>query len=268
MKRSRKSPFQFTYFIYLCLRDNKLNLRYYFLYILRCKGTYKFWNNIEFNKKLNVLKLDELNKNIVKLNNGKYHQPIFKVRIKEAASKFNIGEKGNKQSKFVEAADGTNLFFCIFENENKERTFLTLPLRFVINCQKKYRNKWRQSIILYLKENKLIKENLKLQFILSPNDFVYLPTKEQLEEGVKNIDRKRLFVVNDFNDATIYFRPHTFSKAIFEKEIDMRYDAKKKKVLGSFSQKTANYDDMSIKDVCLPIKVDRLGNIIELDCIS
>lgn len=212
--------------------------------------------------------IDELNKNIVKLNNGKYHQPIFKVRIKEAASKFNIGEKGNKQSKFVEAADGTNLFFCIFENENKERTFLTLPLRFVINCQKKYRNKWRQNIILYLKENKLIKENLKLQFILSPNDFVYLPTKEQLEEGVKNIDRKRLFVVNDFNDATIYFRPHAFSKAIFEKEIDMRYDAKKKKVLGSFSQKTANYDDMSIKDVCLPIKVDRLGNIIELDCIS
>lgn len=212
--------------------------------------------------------IDEMNKNIVELNNGKNHQPIFKVRIKEAASKFNIGEKGNKQSKFVEAADGTNLFFCIFENENKERTFLTLPLRFVINCQKKYRNKWRQNIILYLKENKFIKENLKLQFILSPNDFVYLPTKEQLEEGVKNIDRKRLFVVNDFNDTTIYFRPHTFSKAIFEKEIDMRYDAKKKKVLGSFSQKTANYDDMSIKDVCLPIKVDRLGNIIELDCIS
>ena len=106
--------------------------------------------------------------------------------------------------------------------------------------------------------------NYNLAFIPDSN----VLTKEQLEEGVKNIDRKRLFVVNDFNDATIYFRPHTFSKAIFEKEIDMRYDAKKKKVLGSFSQKTANYDDMSIKDVCLPIKVDRLGNIIELDCIS
>ena len=51
--------------------------------------------------------IDEMNKNIVELNGGKFHQPILKVRVYEKADKFAVGQKGNKNVKFVEAAKGT-----------------------------------------------------------------------------------------------------------------------------------------------------------------
>lgn len=54
--------------------------------------------------------IDEMNRNIIQLNNGKYHQPIIKIRWYEQADKFAVGQTGNKFSKFVEAAKGTNLF--------------------------------------------------------------------------------------------------------------------------------------------------------------
>jgi CRISPR-associated endonuclease Csn1 len=47
------------------------------------------------------------------LNKGKKHQPIYKVRVYEKAEKFTVGQKGNKRTKFVEAAKGTNLFSAI-----------------------------------------------------------------------------------------------------------------------------------------------------------
>ena len=56
--------------------------------------------------------IDEMNRNIKSLNEGKAHQPIFKVRVYEKAEKFQVGQKGNRKTKFVEADRGTNLFFC------------------------------------------------------------------------------------------------------------------------------------------------------------
>ncbi|MCQ2287014.1 MAG: type II CRISPR RNA-guided endonuclease Cas9, partial [Bacteroidales bacterium] len=70
--------------------------------------------------------IDEMNRNIVALNNGKFHQPILKVRVYEKADKFAIGQTGNKGKKFVEAAKGTNLFFFVYENNDKKRSFVTV----------------------------------------------------------------------------------------------------------------------------------------------
>ena len=84
--------------------------------------------------------IDEMNANIVQLNGGKFHQPILKVRVYEKADKFAVGNKGNKSSKFVEAAKGTNLYFAIYETETlnedtgkvvKKRTYATIPLNVV-----------------------------------------------------------------------------------------------------------------------------------------
>ena len=58
--------------------------------------------------------IDEMNRNIVDLNKGKFHQPILKVRVYEKADKFAIGNYGNKSKKYVEAAKGTNLFFAVY----------------------------------------------------------------------------------------------------------------------------------------------------------
>ena len=85
--------------------------------------------------------IDEMNRNIVALNNGKPHQPILKVRVYEKADKFAIGNVGGKSKKFVEAAKGTNLFFAVYTIEKldkktgdveKIRTYATIPLNIVL----------------------------------------------------------------------------------------------------------------------------------------
>ena len=39
------------------------------------------------------------------------------------------GKRGNKKDKFVVAANGTNLFFAIYEDENGKRNYETIPLK-------------------------------------------------------------------------------------------------------------------------------------------
>ena len=89
--------------------------------------------------------IEAMNKNIIELNDGKWHQPIYKVRVYEKADKFAVGQTGNKSTKYVEAAKGTNLFFAIYETELedkstgeiiKKRSYATIPLNVVIDRQK------------------------------------------------------------------------------------------------------------------------------------
>ncbi len=207
--------------------------------------------------------IDEMNRNIVALNKGKFHQPIQKVRVYEKAEKFAIGQTGNKSTKFVEAAKGTNLFFAIFGTEkmNKEtgetetiRSYLTIPLNVMIDCQKKYGSQWRNCIETYLQEQQLVTSDAKLLFILSPNDLVYLPTKVELKEGINSIDKSRIYKSVSFTGSRLYAIPFSVAKVIVDKT--------------EFTQlnKVEFTDEKSsIKETCLPIKVDRLGNIIELN---
>ena len=127
--------------------------------------------------------IDEMNRNIVALNRGKFHYPIYKIRRFERGNKFAIGQTGNKTTKYVEADKGTNLFFAVFgiEKLNKEtgetesvRSYLTIPLNVMIGCQKRYGSKWRVEIESFLKEMELVSVDATLLFILSPNDLVSL----------------------------------------------------------------------------------------------
>ena len=76
--------------------------------------------------------LERMNRNIKDLNGGKDHMPIKKVRVYEQANKFSIGTTGQKSTKFVEAAKGTNLFYAIFTNAKGLRGYATVPLS--ISC--------------------------------------------------------------------------------------------------------------------------------------
>lgn len=207
--------------------------------------------------------IDEMNRNIVALNNGKFHQPILKVRVYEKADKFAVGQKGNKSSKFVEAAKGTNLFFAVFvpEKMNKEtgetdnvRSYLTIPLNVMIDCQKKFGKDWKNNIEFYLKEKELVSNEVKLLFILSPNDLVYLPTKEQRSKGINDIDNTRIYKMVSFTGSRLYAIPYHVAKTVVDKV--------------EFTQlnKVEFTDEKeSVKELCIPIKVDRLGNIIEVN---
>lgn len=90
---------------------------------------------------------------------------------------------------------------------------------------------------------------------------VYVPTEKQIQNGIFTIDREHIYIVNDFNDSTIYFRPVNFEKAIAEGEVDLRFDKDKMRNIGSYSHKTATFDGVLIKTICVPLVIDRLGNV-------
>ena len=226
--------------------------------------------------------IDEMNRNIVTLNNGKFHQPINKVRYYEKSDKkFNIGQNGNKSSKFVEVADGTNLFFAIFVSEklNKEtgemdkvRSYLTIPLYVMIDCQKKFGKDWKNNIETYLKDNKKVSDEVKLLFILSPNDLVYLPSKEDLKNRKIVTEKTRIYKFVDSSGTTANFIPHRSANIIFsiptkkQKEFGVDYTIQDEYGVGSPQSKNQKaITGEMIKETCIPIKVDRLGNIIELN---
>ena len=197
--------------------------------------------------------IERLNENMQTLNDGKYHQPIYKVRVYEKADRFAVGQTGNKKSKFVEAAKGTNLFFAIYEMEkvDKEtgektikRIYETIPLNVVIERQKRGLSSVPED-----------KDGNPLKFVLSPNDLVYVPTREEIESGhiIYPLDRMRIYKMVSCTGNRLYLIPHMIASMIVDK---VEY-TKLNKV--EFSD-----DNRSIKEICIPIKVDRLGNLMHL----
>ena len=189
--------------------------------------------------------IEEMNRNLLALNGGKPHQPIYKVRIYEPlGNKFPVGESGNKASKYVEADKGTNLFFAIYATADRQRTYATIPLNIAIEREK-------QGLKPVPEQNEA---GHQLLFWLSPNDLVYVPTPEEVETGrVGEIDRKRIYKVVSFTGNRLYGIPQRVANLIIDK---MEFY--------SLNKIEFTDDRESIKEICLPIKVDRLGNIIQI----
>ena len=190
--------------------------------------------------------IEEMNRNLLQLNNGKSHQPIYKVRVYEPrGNKFSVGVLGNKGTKWVEAAKGTNLFFAIYITEDGKRTYETIPLNVVIEREK-------QGLVPVPDRNE---KGDKLLFWLSPNDLVYLPTEEEREFGRINepIDRGRIYKMVSCTGNEGHFIPANVANPIVP-VIE----------LGSNNKAQRAWTNEMIKDICIPIKVDRLGHIIEV----
>ena len=225
--------------------------------------------------------IDEMNRNIQKLNSGKNHQPISKVRVYEKADKFAIGVKGNKSKKFVEAAKGTNLFFAIYESisinpnngeQRKTRSYATIPLNMVIDCQKEFGKNWKDKLDFLLKEKEIVADDAHLLFMLSPNDLVYLPTEEQIKNGIEVFDRTRIYKFVDPNSNKGNFVPYAVSNVIFsinfkdQKDRKLSYSIQDEFGVGSQGSKNPRaITGEMIKETCIPLKVDRLGNIVEVN---
>ncbi len=194
--------------------------------------------------------IERMNQNIVALNEGRWHQPIYKVRVYEKADKFPIGEKGSKSAKFVEAAKGTNLFFAVYESVSEDkktgelvrkRTFASIPLNLVIERQKKGLPSAPADA----------NGNLPI-FVLSPNDLVYLPTEEERKNNTFSfpLNRGRIYKMVSCSENRLFLVPFYVASIIRDK---YEYTSKNKIELTD--------DKLSIKEICWPIKVDRLGNI-------
>lgn len=191
--------------------------------------------------------LEDLNKNIEQYNDGKMHQPLYKVRIFEMGSKFPLGQTGNKKTKYVEAAKGTNLFFAIYSKEDGKRNYETIPLNIVIERQK-------QGLSSVPVENE--KEE-KLLFYLSPNDLVYVPTEDERmnASGINatNLAKKQkgnIYKVVSFTGNQIFFVQQFVATSIVNK---MEFSA--------LNKMERAIDGTMIKECCIKLNVDRLGDL-------
>lgn len=185
--------------------------------------------------------IERMNANLVSLNGGKKHQPIYKIRVYEAASKFAVGTSGNKADKFVEAAKGTNLYFGVYADENGTRSFVTIALNEVIE-----RLKQGLSPVPETNEN-----NAKLLFWLSPNDLVYVPGEEEIKKGIISCNVERIYKMVSCTGNELHCIPSFISTPILQTT-----------ELGSNNKAQRAWNGEMIKEICIPIKVDRLGNII------
>ena len=208
--------------------------------------------------------IDEMNHNIVALNKGKFHQPILKVRVYEKADKFAIGQTGNKSKKFVEADDGTNLYFVVYETTKKSRLFATIPLSLSIECQKEAPKDWirlldkrlkdkRKDVKLQKYQKMEIPEDATFLFVLSPNDLIYVLSKEEMEKGIRNFDAEKIYKTVSFNKKQCFCIKNNVASPIVNK---LEYTSSNK-------MERALTGEM-IKETCVPIKIDRLGNIIQI----
>lgn len=187
--------------------------------------------------------IEDMNKNIEKYNDGKLHQPINKVRVFELGSKFQVGQTGNKKDKYVEAAKGTNLFFAVYEDKNGKRSYETIPLNIVIERQKQ-----GLSVVDLKGAN---------DFYLCPNDLVYIPSEDDLE-NINNIDFKnftkekneRIYKVVSFSGSQIFFVRQDVSTSVVNKAEFSTLNKMERAIDGSM-----------VKENCIKLNVDRLGSI-------
>lgn len=191
--------------------------------------------------------LERMNKDITRLNRGKQHKPIVRVRVSEVlGNKYNIGTEGAKSKKFVEADKGTNLFFAIYEDENGARSFESIPLNIAIENQKNG-----------LRSAPPTNDNgAPLRFVISPNDLVYLPTPDQIGApiSVDDIDLARIYKMVSCTGNQVFFTHNTISSVIVDKV-----------EFGSLNKMERAISGEMIKSICIPIKVDRIGRIIKIE---
>ncbi len=200
--------------------------------------------------------IEEMNNNISKYNDGKMHKPIIKVRIFEQGSKFIIGLHGNKKDKFVEAAKGTNLFFAIYKDENGKRNYTTIPFNEVVESQK-------QSAALKQKPQSVPLKNTKgddLVFHLSPNDLVYVPTSEEIENPslvvINSLNKQqvnRIYKCVSFGDYSCFFVKNNIATTIVNKV-----------EFTSQNKMENSIEGIQIKSCCWRLEIDRLGNITKI----
>ena len=188
------------------------------------------------------------------------HKPIYKVRIYEEGNRFAIGQTGNKQYKYAEAAKGTNLFFAVYQNSDGIRNYDSLPLIEIIESQKKGLSNAPQ----------MHKTGSQLLFTLSPNDLVYVPTNEEADNpylvDFNKLNKQqvsRIYKMVSCTGGECHFTTNNYASEIIKNENGS--NNKNERLLQFFTE-NGLMDEVGkktkmIKAVCWKLKVNRLGCI-------
>jgi len=169
-----------------------------------------------------------------------------------------------------ETAKGGNVYFVIRENlETRKREYYTPPL---FNLSPK--NEQEYGIINRLLAGEPIAGEQEgwRNIILKVGDLVYVPTPEELEHPhhINEIDwngedKKRVFertyIAKSFNKYQAFFAPHNVATPLEPNAKEMGANNKAEKAWdGTFLN-----NGTMIKEYCIPIIVDRLGNIVKVN---
>lgn len=159
---------------------------------------------------------------------------------------------------FYETDKGAMAYFVMYENEiSKERIgYTSIPTHKAVEKIIK-----RKPIAEY-------KEGYK-KIILSPGDLVYIPTKEEQEKIISGVSSNEIIVVKGkkhlekgtyrvakFSKKQCYFIKANISTLVIPYSAEI-----KKGEFGSQNYQELNDEGIKLANVCIKLKVDRLGNI-------
>jgi CRISPR-associated endonuclease Csn1 len=164
--------------------------------------------------------------------------PITKISTKEESSaKFQI-----RPGAYTEADKGTNLFFVIYQNtqDTTDRQFESIPLRDVIEAKKE--------------GSGFVEDRPGYRwFTISPNDLVYMPDEGENLNTIdwnKKLIAGKIYKMVSCTGREVLFIPQTVSKVIVDK---VEFE--------SLNKTGRALDGRMIKQHCIKVQVDRLGNI-------
>jgi len=158
---------------------------------------------------------------------------------------------------------GGNYYFSVYEHpETKERKFDVVSFFDAVQLKINGENPYKTEI-----GYKYESEGYKLIFSITHNDLVYASAEN---ESVEEIDWTNIKLLSDniyrvvkFSGTQIYFQPYNYSQEI---TIHEGKASSAKEYKGEFNKGTNGTEkilgtDISIKNVCIKLNVDRLGNI-------
>jgi CRISPR-associated endonuclease Csn1 len=250
---------------------------------------------------------EEINKmnepeNLKRLNEGKSHKPITKVKISRGFGNqraLSENSESVKSKQYIVNDAGSNLYLGFYEglikdkdgNETKERKFQDIGLIELIESLKQDKSKRINPLPNEIYDDKQNEYNWK--FALSPLDLVYVPTEEETDNP-KSVDfnnltieqANRIYKYVDGGGGIANFVPYPVAQPIWKfyddkKKKQIHKELSEKKVLtisekelikdefGFGSQQTKNQNMIDgktqIKKICWKLNVNKLGNIMSVD---
>ena len=99
-------------------------------------------------------------------------------------------------------------------------------------------------------------------FYLNTGDLVYVPTAEELKSGIidAEINPDNVYYAKSFDKGNSYF-----VRANIANQIINQKDVKELKIQDPYVFSDNNDINIFVRTICVQIKIDRLGNIIQLN---
>ncbi len=186
---------------------------------------------------------------LMELNQGK---PIKTLRILDGVINEN-NQSNIYGNRYWETGNGAVAYSVIYED--------------IITQKREFETIATHEVLKLLHEGKPIitPQNNKKIIVLQAYDLVYVPTDEEWDNIKKNLYDKNFLFTNKLDVSRIYRFVKSINKTFYFLPVNIAYLIIEK--IEFTSQNCSEYttDFIKIKERCIKIKLDRLGNIVHYD---